>query len=124
MARSRRGRRDLGLVGIFAAGVQVFRFYPDGTVLDVLVKPPPDTRDAVAIDRWLRPGEAPAGVHTTRYTRRGHRISFTTRSHLGGAPISVSGTWSKGALRLTLTGDGRTGTQTPFRRLDDGGPES
>jgi hypothetical protein len=124
MARSRRGRSGPGLEGIFAADVQVFRFYPDGTVLDVLVKPPPSPRDAVAVDRWLRPGDAPRGVHTTRYTRHGHRIAFTTRDHLSGAPVPVRGTWSKGNLRLTLTRAGRRGAETLFRRLDGGAPDA
>ncbi|MEU2259367.1 hypothetical protein ABZ557_03620 [Streptomyces sp. NPDC019645] len=34
--------------------MQVFRFYPDGTVLDVLVRPAPRTENAATIATWLR----------------------------------------------------------------------
>ncbi|NUK87835.1 hypothetical protein [Streptomyces lunaelactis] len=42
MTSTRRHReRSSSLSGIFAAHLQVFRFYRDGTVLDVLVRPAP-----------------------------------------------------------------------------------
>ncbi|WP_147472844.1 hypothetical protein [Streptomyces triticirhizae] len=113
------GRRPR-VEGIFASDIQVFRFYPDGTVLDVLVKPAPGPNQAAAIERWLRPGTAPRGVHRSTYTVDGRRLSFTTRSHVKEARVTVQGVWHGGELVLDLTGGGRTEKARRFRRLDTG----
>ncbi|MFC4562816.1 hypothetical protein ACFO4E_13195 [Nocardiopsis mangrovi] len=117
MAR-RSGRRVPALVGIFAEGVQVFRFYADGTVLDVLVEPAPGPRSGAVIARWLR-REAPGpGVHSARYEQRGRDIAFTTRGHVGRGDIAVRGTWVDGRLTLSRAGEGWAVGPRLYTRLD------
>jgi hypothetical protein len=115
---SKRARKQAGLSGIFAADVQVFRFYPDGTLLDVLIKPAPGPSQGEVIERWLRPESPPRGVHTTSYKLDGRRVSFTTRGHLKDEKITALGTWVKGVLTLDLTGQGWQRKGVQFTRLD------
>ncbi|MBA8949415.1 hypothetical protein ACFQU9_28580 [Actinomadura namibiensis] len=103
--------------GIFAADVRVFRLYPDGTVLDVLVKPAPGPAEAALIATWLVPDPLPAGVHATRYTRDGRHIGFSTRDRIHGTDVEVTGTYRGDALLLDLRSPGRTLRQVRFRRL-------
>ncbi len=119
---SRHRGRSRRIEGIFAADVQVFRFYPDGTVLDVLVKPAPGPDQAAAIERWLRPDTAPRGTHSSTYTLRGKQLSFTTRGHFDDARVTVQGTWRQDELVLDMAGGGRTLKALRFRRLDVGRP--
>lgn len=63
MGRQRARNRARPLSGVFAADTQVFRFYPDGTVLDVLVRPAPGHSDGETIARWLRRDNPLRGVH-------------------------------------------------------------
>ncbi|MER6569009.1 hypothetical protein ABT288_23205 [Streptomyces sp. NPDC001093] len=104
--------------GIFAADLQVFRFYEDGTVLDVLVRPAPRPEDAEALARWLRRETPISGVHTAHFEQRGARIAFTTRGHLRPEEIRVRGTWSHGRLTLGLAGSGWEIKPQHFSRLD------
>jgi hypothetical protein len=97
--------------------VQVFRFYPDGTVLDVLVRPAPAPGDARALAHWLRRESPRPGVHPARYTLRGSRLAFTTRGHLRDEEITVHGTWAAGRLTLSATGPGWGTGPRPFTRL-------
>ncbi|MGX1882628.1 hypothetical protein [Streptomyces sp. NPDC055287] len=122
MKRSRRGPRHPAPHGIFAAGVQVFRLYPDGTVLDVLVKPAPGHADGAAVARWLRREEVVPGVHTARYERQGAAISFTTRSHVRNEDIAVRGTWADGRLTLGMAGSCWKTAPRTFIRLDQPRP--
>lgn len=111
-------RRAAPLSGIFASDLQVFRFYEDGTVLDVLVRPAPRPEDAEALARWLRREKPLSGVHTAHFEQRGARIAFTTRGHLRPEEIKVRGTWSHGRLTLGLTGVGWKIEPQLFSRLD------
>ncbi|KAB8161835.1 hypothetical protein FH609_020120 [Streptomyces sp. 3MP-14] len=121
MSPTRRGRGRLPRVeGIFASDIQVFRFFADGTVLDVLVKPAPGPDQAAAIEGWLRPGTAQRGVHRSTYAVSGGRLSFTTRSHVNEARITVQGVWRGGQLVLDLTGGGRVEKARRFQRIDVG----
>jgi hypothetical protein len=112
--------------GIFAADVQVFRFYPDGTVLDVLVKPAPGLAEGPQIASWLRRENRLAGVHETRYRRIARRISFSAEDHVHGGSVEVSGTCRGDELTLDLRYRGGTLRNVHFRRiwptLDDGAP--
>ncbi len=117
---SARRRRSTGLSGIFAADLQVFRFYRDGTVLDVLVRPAPGPRDAEDIARWLRREDPVAGVRTAHYEMQGRRVALTTRSHLRDEDVTVRGTWVNGSLSLSSTGPGWTTGPQDFVRLDGG----
>jgi hypothetical protein len=105
------------LSGIYAADVQVFRFYPDGLVLDVLVKPAPDASQGPAIARWLRRESLLSGVHAARYAVSAHRISFTTPGHLGRGEVETSGTWRGGRLVLGARQDGRVTPPRQFRLI-------
>ncbi|SDN58161.1 hypothetical protein [Streptomyces wuyuanensis] len=67
MSRRNRHRGPVPLSGIFSADVQVFRFYRDGTVLDVLVRPAPRPENAAANATWLRREVPIPGVRTARY---------------------------------------------------------
>ncbi len=119
-SRRRPGGRSARLSGIFAADEQVFRFHPDGTVLDVLIKPAPGPEDAALLAGWLR-REAPVrGVHTAHYELRGPRLSFTSHSHLRDEDVEVVGTWARGQLSLALSGRGWTLLARPFVRIGDG----
>ncbi|MEU9393830.1 hypothetical protein AB0D86_28010 [Streptomyces sp. NPDC048324] len=111
-------RRAAPLCGIFASDLQVFRFYEDGTVLDVLVRPAPRPEDAAALARWLRRETPLSGVHTARFEQRGARIAFTTYGHLRPEEIAVRGTWSYGRLTLGLKGVGWKIEPQLFSRLD------
>jgi hypothetical protein len=98
--------------GIYAAGEQVFRFYTDGTVLDVRVRPAPQPDDAEAIAHWLRRENPLQGMYMARYEQHGARIAFTTLSHLSGDEVKVEGTWVNSRLTLRSTGPGwDTGAQ-------------
>ncbi|HWD80693.1 MAG TPA: hypothetical protein VG497_17490 [Kribbella sp.] len=99
MTDSRRGRVPRG---IYSAGEQVFRFAPDGVVLDVLVKPAPTAGQGPQLASWLRPGLS--GVHETTYVRTGRRISFSTVDHFTGAPVAVTGSCHGDELVLDLGG--------------------
>ncbi|GAA2439511.1 hypothetical protein [Streptomyces macrosporus] len=118
MDRRRTSRGPAPVVGIYAAGRQVFRFHPDGVVLDALVRPAPSPRDGAAIAGWLRRDNPLSGVHTARYDQRGPTIAFTTRSHLREEEVGVCGTWSRGRLTLSLAGQGWSIPARPFIRLD------
>ncbi|MFF4747311.1 hypothetical protein QRN89_20155 [Streptomyces chengbuensis] len=117
MTRRNRRQRPVRLSGIFSADVQVFRFYPDGTVLDVLVRPAPRPENAATIATWLRRELPTPGVHTARYEQHGERVAFT-RGHLRDEEIEVRGTWSEGRLALGLAGRGRGLAPRRFARLD------
>jgi hypothetical protein len=118
MKRGKRRPRPPALQGVFANGVQVFRFYPDGTVLDVLVKPAPGPESGAAVAHWLRRDEVIRGVHAARYERRGVDVSFTTRSHLKDEDIAVRGTWADGRLTLGQVGCGWKTEPRTYVRLD------
>lgn len=110
-----------GLRGIFAADVRVFRFYPDGTVLAVLVKPAPGPEDAARIAEWLRPEDPPAGVAVAQYTLRGTRVAFTVPGRgREGEAVAVTGTWKRGALTLDMTGGGSRQLGVRFTLLANG----
>ncbi|SOD60686.1 hypothetical protein SAMN06297387_102216 [Streptomyces zhaozhouensis] len=120
MPRRTSGRAVRRPVGIFVADVRVLRLYPDGTVLDVLVKPAPGPGQAAAIARWLRPDNPMRGVHRGTYSLRGKRLSFTTRGHLHDGPVTVNGMWRGDELLLDITDGGRTVKARRFRRIDSG----
>lgn len=103
--------------GIFAADVQVFRFFPNGIVLDVLVKPAPGPEHGALIASWLRPDTRNSAVHKTRYDRVGHRISLLTEDHFRGGVVEVSGSCSRDELILDLQARDRTQRQVRFRRI-------
>jgi hypothetical protein len=109
-----KNRRRARPSGIYAADVQVFRFYPDGLVLDVLVKPAPNASIGPAIERWLRRESPPSGVHTARYTMSAHQISFTTPSHFGRGNVEVSGTWRADRLILRVRHHGHPAPEQHF----------
>lgn len=109
--------RPARLSGIYASDVQVFRFYPDGLVLDVLVKPAPDASHGPAIARWLRRESSLAGVHAARYVACGGRISFITPGHLGEGGVEMSGTWRAGRLVLRARNGGRAAPERSFRLI-------
>ncbi|MEU6711844.1 hypothetical protein ABZ897_10255 [Nonomuraea sp. NPDC046802] len=116
MARQRDRSRPSG---IYAAGLQVFRFYPDGVVLDVLVKPSPGPDEGQAVAAWLH-RDAPTplnGVHVARYTLFEGVISFTTRSHFHNGVVDVRGSWSRGRLTLDLRDAGRVQSGLRFVRI-------
>jgi hypothetical protein len=103
--------------GIFAADVQVFRFYPEGTVLDVLVKPAPGPAQGTLIASWLRRDNRLSGVHETRYRRVGRRISFSAQDHTNGGAVAVTGTYRGDELTLDLGYRGGTLWNVRFRRI-------
>ncbi|WP_336208565.1 hypothetical protein [Nonomuraea sp. LPB2021202275-12-8] len=104
--------------GIYAAEEQVFRFYPDGVVLDVLVKPSPGPAEGQAVATWLhREAEPLGGVHLARYEISDGSISFTTRSHFRDESVEVRGSWSAGRLVLALREAGRWRTERDFPRI-------
>ena len=103
--------------GIFAADVQVFRFYPDGTVLDVLVKPAPGPADGALIASWLRADNPLNGVHRTTYRRTARRISFVAEDHVHGGTVEVTGTCRGDELVLDLRYRGRPLRDVRFRRI-------
>jgi hypothetical protein len=105
------------LSGIYAADVQVFRFYPDGTVLDVLVKPPPGSEYGEAIAGWLRRENPPRGVYVSTYALKGHAVSFTSRSHFRDGPVQVQGTWANHRLTLDIRDGGSYQKQVLFTRI-------
>ncbi|MFC4007888.1 hypothetical protein ACFOY2_11680 [Nonomuraea purpurea] len=116
MARQRGRSRPSG---IYAAGPQVFRFYPDGVVLDVLVKPPPGPDEGQAVAAWLH-RDAPAplnGVHVARYDFSEGAISFTTRSHFHNGVIDLRGSWRRDYLTLDLRDAGRVQPGLRFVRI-------
>ncbi|MER5319229.1 hypothetical protein [Streptosporangium roseum] len=105
--------------GIYAAEEQVFRFYPDGVVLDVLVKPAPGPAEGQAIATWLH-RDAPAplnGIHLARYDFSEGFISFTTRSHFRDEAVVVRGRWSADRLILDRRDGGRLRTGLRFLRI-------
>lgn len=103
--------------GIYTADVRVFRFYPEGTVLDVLVKPAPGPAQGALIATWLRPDNPLGGVHETRYRLAGGRISFSTEDRVHGGVVTVTGTCHGGELILDLQSRGRTLRDVRFRRI-------
>lgn len=111
---TRRGRVPNG---IFAADVQVFRFYPEGTVLDVLVKPPPGPDSGALIASWLRRDSPVRGVHETTYQRVGRRISFSTVDHVHGGVVEVTGGCHGDELILDLRSPGRARRHLRFQRI-------
>ncbi|WP_180903353.1 hypothetical protein [Nonomuraea indica] len=116
MARKRGQARPSG---IYAAGEQVFRFYPDGVVLDVLVKPAPGPAEGQAIAAWFH-REAPAplnGIYVARYDFSEGSISFTTRSHFRDETVDMHGSWSAGRLILDRRDGGRLQAGLHFLRL-------
>ncbi|WP_326819655.1 hypothetical protein [Streptosporangium sp. NBC_01756] len=116
MARKRGRARPFG---IYAAEEQVFRFYPDGVVLDVLVKPAPRPAEGQAIAAWLhRKASAPlSGVYLAHYEFSEGFISFTTRSHFRDEAIDVCGRWSVDRLILDRRDAGRLQTGLHFLRI-------
>ncbi|MFJ8077934.1 hypothetical protein ACIQ7Q_29430 [Streptomyces sp. NPDC096176] len=96
----------------------MFRFYADGTVLDVLVRPAPQPTNAATLAGWLRKDNSLPGVHTARYVLEGDHVSFTTRGHYRDEEITVRGTWSRGALTLGIAGRGWEIGPRRFSRLD------
>ncbi|MGW4498809.1 hypothetical protein ACWENR_09335 [Micromonospora sp. NPDC004336] len=113
MTKPRRAR----LSGIYASDIQVFRFYPDGLALDVLVKPAPDATHGPAIARWLRRESPLSGVHAVRYAVSADRISLTTPGHFGAGDVEVSGTWRGGRLVLRARHGGRAAPDRLFRLI-------
>lgn len=105
------------LSGIFAADVQVFRFFPDCTVLDVLVKPAPGSEVGETIAGWLRKDAPIAGVHVSRYVIQRHNVSFTSRSHWGDWPVEVQGSWSGRSLTLNVRDGPRVKKGLEFQRI-------
>ncbi|MFE4459483.1 hypothetical protein ACFROC_19180 [Nocardia tengchongensis] len=117
-SRSRRGETRCGLSGIYAADVRVFRFYPDGAVLDALIKPAPTSADVPVIETWLRRESVPAGVHITRYTlSAGNRVAFTSASHFDNCMVEVDGVWSGRHMTLNLREGGRVQSAVRFERI-------
>ncbi|MEV6218587.1 hypothetical protein [Nocardia sp. NPDC051833] len=117
-SRTRRGLSARGPSGIFAADVQVFRFYPDGTALDVLIKPAPTSADGPEIETWLRRESPVDGVHVTQYTRSaGNRLAFTSTSHLYNCIVEVDGIWSGRRMTLNLREGGRFQSAVRFERI-------
>lgn len=113
-----RRRPRPGLSGIFAAGPQVLRFYPDGLVLDVLVRPAPGPAAGGLIESWLRRENPPPGVHEARFELRSGRVAFTTPSHFrADGTRTFRGTWRGGRLTLDTAGDGRRESAVVFTRL-------
>ncbi|MEV6107982.1 hypothetical protein AB0M28_25245 [Streptomyces sp. NPDC051940] len=113
--------------GVFAAGIQVFRFYPDGVVLDVLVKPEPGREHGAQIAGWLRRESPPRGVHTARYELLDGVLTFRSPSHLrDGEVIECTGTWRGGELRLGFAGRGWKREPATYRLLwgPPGGPDA
>ncbi|WP_049557855.1 hypothetical protein [Nonomuraea sp. SBT364] len=80
--------------------MQVFRFYPDGVVLDVLVKPAPGPAEGRLVETWLRRDPLLGGVHLARYELSGGVVTFTARGHLRDEAVEVRGRWSGGRLVL------------------------
>ncbi len=125
MGRQRARNRARPLSGIFAADTQVFRFYPDGTVLDVLVRPAPSRGDGETIARRLHRDNPLRGVHAVPYEQHGKTIGFTTRGHPRDDAITVRGTWSHGRLVLNPAGQGwQTGPQLFARATAAGRPRN
>ncbi|MER7212492.1 hypothetical protein ABT340_36015 [Streptosporangium sp. NPDC000239] len=114
MRKARAPRRP---AEIHAAGEQVFRFFPDGVVLDVLVKPAPGPEEGRAIATWLNRDVPLGGVHVARYDLRDGVVSFTTRSHFLDGAVEARGTWRGGRLVLDLREAGRTRTGVVFTRI-------
>lgn len=116
--RSPSGRSRPGPSGIFAADIQVFRFYPDGVVLDVLIKPAPTSANVSLIETWLRRESVLAGVHVTQYTlSTGNRVAFTSASHLYNCMVEVDGVWSGRHMTLNLPEGGRFQGAVRFERI-------
>ncbi|MGH3392877.1 MAG: hypothetical protein ACRDOO_28755 [Actinomadura sp.] len=111
---ARRGRIPNG---IYTADVHVLRFYPEGAVLDVLVKPAPGPAQGALIASWLRSGNPLRGVHETRYRLAGRRISFSTEDHVHGGVVEVTGTCHDSELILDLQSRGRTLRDVHFQRI-------
>ncbi|MFI6797132.1 hypothetical protein [Streptosporangium canum] len=114
-----RKRGQTSPYGIYAAEEQVFRFYPDGVVLDVLVKPAPGPAEGQVIATWLH-REAPAplnGIHLAHYDFSDGFISFTTRSHFRDETVGVRGRWSANRLILDRRDGGRLRTGLHFLRI-------
>ncbi|MDQ1008027.1 hypothetical protein QFZ82_002512 [Streptomyces sp. V4I23] len=96
----------------------MFRFYPDGTVLDALVRPAPQPTSAAALEGWLRREDSKPGVYVARYVLDGEQVAFTTRGHYREEEIKVRGTWARGALTLGMVGRGWEIQPRRFSRLD------
>ncbi|MEV4891676.1 hypothetical protein AB0K48_20060 [Nonomuraea sp. NPDC055795] len=105
------------LDGIYAGDEQVFRFYPDGLVLDVLVRPAPTPRSGALIATWLRREDPPAGVNTARYTRDGGAYTFETGSHLRDEQVVVRVTKAKDHLVVDRRDGGRLRRNLRFDRI-------
>ncbi|MEV4332605.1 hypothetical protein AB0K02_19030 [Streptomyces sp. NPDC049597] len=118
MARRRQRRKAPPLNAIFAADTQVFRFYPDGTVLDVLVRPAPQPSSAETLAGWLRRDNVIPGVHVARYVLEGEQVTFTTRGRYRDEEITVRGTWVRGVLTLGQVGRGWEIPPRRFQRFD------
>ncbi|MFE0074491.1 hypothetical protein ACFWYW_37095 [Nonomuraea sp. NPDC059023] len=105
------------LDGIYAGDEQVFRFYPDGLVLDVLVRPAPTPQSGALIATWLRREDPPAGVHTARYTRDGGAYTFETTGHLRDEQVVVRATKAKDHLVVDRRDGGRLRRNLRFDRI-------
>ncbi|WP_157101931.1 hypothetical protein [Nocardia caishijiensis] len=117
-SRVRRGRSSRRPSGIFAADVHVFRFYPDGTVLDVLIKSVPTSADAAVIETWLRKESVVAGVHLTHYTlTTDNCLTFTSTSHFRNCIVEVDGVWSAKRMTLNLREGGRLRRAVRFEKI-------
>ncbi|MBB5075496.1 hypothetical protein [Nonomuraea endophytica] len=105
------------LDGIYAGEEQVFRFYPDGLVLDVLVRPAATPQSGALIATWLRREDPPASVHTARYTRDGGAYTFETRGHLRDEQVVVQVTKAKDHLVVDRRDGGRPRRNLRFDRI-------
>ncbi|MFI6502213.1 hypothetical protein [Nonomuraea typhae] len=105
------------LSGIYACDIQVFRFYPDGLALDVLVQPAPGPGQGPLIATWLRREEPPTGVRTARYTLSSGVYTFETRGHLRDEPVIVQVTKRKDQLLVDRRDGGRLRSNLRFVRI-------
>ncbi|WP_157248839.1 hypothetical protein [Nonomuraea typhae] len=105
------------LSGIYACDLQVFRFYPDGLALDVLVRPAPGPEQGPLIATWLRREAPPQGVHPARYTLAGGVYTFETRGHLRDEPVIVQVTKRRDHLLVDRRDGGRLQSDLRFVRI-------
>lgn len=66
--------------GIYYNSEQFFRFYKDGTFLDVLIK---GAGDRKLVAGWLKKENPPSGVIKGRFTCKNNVIAFSTPGHFG-----------------------------------------